>query len=483
MSRQDVAFVYTNSNTQGRLGTHAFDLVYPPLGLAYLSAVLEKAGYSVAILDASAERLSTDETLGRLRRKFKIVGFYCHTQNYPLIAEMAAALKKDDPELHLIMGGPHATAVPAECLEHAPEMEAVAFGEGEETILEMVPKLLAGESLKGVRGIWYRDEKGIHPNDGRPQIDDLDGLPMPAWHLLPMHRYQSFIESGGKKALHLIGSRGCFSDCNYCFSTKMWGPTARWHSADRVLAEMDHLQSEYGIKFFQFFDDNFTLDIPRLRKLMPAFIERGWGDDWVCSTRIDLLNRETVELLAEGQVHHIAIGMETVNDRLLKVINKKVTKKQTIEALRLCDEHGVKVMGMFIIGLPSETKEETQETLEFVKASNLYLAVFSHLTVYPGTNFWPMLKDSPYLDKDFRNYSLAKNFSYIEPPRTLAELEGLMSKAYLNFYTRPRVVATLTGMMLRNPAKIVEVGVGFSKVLLSLFTGAKAQPKVQITHG
>lgn len=472
---EDICFVYTHSNTQGRLGTHAFDLVYPPLGIGYLSAVLEQEGYSVRILDASALRLSTSETLDRLRNQFRIVGFYCHTQNYPLICEMATELKASDAPPTILIGGPHATAVSREALDGCLDIDALAFGEAERTIVEMMPRLLDGRSLEGVAGTWYREGDAVRQNPPRAHIEDLDTIPPPAWHLYPMDRYQSFVESDGHRALHIIGSRGCFSDCNYCFSTKMWGPKVRWHSPARVLEEMEHLSEHYGVRFFQFFDDNFTYEPRRLRALMPAFRERGWKNRWVCSTRIDLLTEETCVLLKEGGIHHLAIGIETINDRLLQGINKGVTRKQTEEVMARCQRLGIRVMGMFIIGLPTETREETLETLEFARNTRLYLAIFSHLTVYPGTNFWTLLKDSPHLERDYSRYALSRRFTYIEPPRTREELDGLIAQAYRDFYLKPRTLFTLTWMMLRNPRKWFQVAWGFLAALRSLlFPGVSA---------
>jgi radical SAM superfamily enzyme YgiQ (UPF0313 family) len=233
---------------------------------------------------------------------------------------------------------------------------------------------------------------------------------------------------------------------------------------------MDHLRDNYGVEFYQFFDDIFTLDSARLKILMPAFRERGLKNRWCCSTRIDLLNEEVVRDLKLGGASHVAIGMETVNDRL---INKKVTKKQTVEALRLCDKHGLRVLGMFILGIPGETREEALETVDFVRRSNLYLAIFSFMTVYPGTNFWKELRHSPRLDKDFSRYSLSKNFTYVEEGRSPGELNAVMRRAYLGFYSRPRVVLHLANLLLSNPARLPGAAAGFARALRGLIRPKK----------
>lgn len=474
---RDVCLVSTNTDTQGRLGTHVFDLVLPTLGLAYIGAVLERDGRTVDVIDAAAEGLSFEETVQRLIGRYKIVGFYCHTQNFPMISAMSERLKAEEAPPHIMIGGPHATALPSQCMTDGPHIDSLVFGEGEETASELVSRVLDGQSLESVRGLHYREDDQVHANPARGQIEDLDTLPMPAWHLFPMELYHhSYIETDGKRSLHIMGSRGCFSDCNYCHSTKMWGPRVRWHSTDRVLAEIDHLNAHYGIEYFQFFDDVFSMDRNRLHVLMPEFRKRNMQNNWSCSTRIDLLNEDVIKDLKFGGAHHIAIGIETVNDRLLKVINKSVTKAQTEDVITKCAEHKLPVMGMFIIGLPSETTEECQETLDFVKNHRLKIAVFSFLTVYPGTNFWHLLKDSPDLDRDFSNYNLSQNFTYIEKHRSPEELRGLMRKAYLSFYLKPRVIAGLAKIALRNPRMLPEIGAGFATAFANLAFGERYSP-------
>ncbi len=145
-----VCFVNIFSNTQGRLGTHEFDLILPPLGICYLASVLEQQKYSVGIVDGNAELLSDDQLLERVQGKAKIVGIYCHTQNFYKVLEIAERLKAHTPETKVIIGGPHPTALPAESVQGV--IDAVVFGEGELTIVELVPKLLNNESLEGVRG-------------------------------------------------------------------------------------------------------------------------------------------------------------------------------------------------------------------------------------------------------------------------------------------------------------------------------------------
>jgi anaerobic magnesium-protoporphyrin IX monomethyl ester cyclase len=475
-ARRDVCLVYTNTDTQGRLGTHIFDLVLPPLGLGYIGAVLERAGRTVDVIDASAERLTSEQTLKRIEGRYEIVGFYCHTQNFPTIVEMAARLKAADSPPHVTIGGPHATALPRRSMEDAEGIDSLVVGEGEVTVVELVARVLDRNSLEGVRGLYYRENGQIHKGAPRAQVEDLDSLPMPAWHLFPMELYHhSLLETDGRRSLHVMGSRGCFSDCNYCHSTKMWGPRVRWHSTDRVLAEIDHLKSQYGIEYFQFFDDVFTLDRARLDVLMPEFVKRGMRNRWSSSTRIDLLDEGIIKSLTYGGAHHVAIGIETVNDRMLKVINKHVTKAQTTSVITLCAEHKLPVMGMFIIGLPTETTEEALETLEFVRTHRLRLVVFSFLTVYPGTNFWHLLKDSPDLDHDFSNYNLSKNFTYIEKGRSADALNRLMRRGYLGFYLKPRVIAGFLKVGLRNPRVLPELGKGLATAFVNVALGPRAQ--------
>ena len=447
---KDVCLIYTNSFTQGRIGTHTFDLVFPPLGISYLAAVLEGVHFSVDIIDANAELLTDQELLARIENQYAIIGFYCHTQNYGQILALSQYLKKSASAPFIVIGGPHATAMPEESLLGHPELDAAVFGEAEGTIVEMVQRILSGEELLGVKGVACRIENGaVFKNPPREQIVDLDSLPMPAWHLLPMHRYRNIIESGGRSAVHVMGSRGCPIDCNYCFSTKMWTASVSWHSPDRVLAEVDHLREYYKIQFIQFMDDNFTLLKERVAFLTGEFRKRKLR--WCCSTRIDLIDEEILGYLKKGRIDHLSMGIETVNDRLLAVIGKKITKEQIKRSIVLCAKFKVRVLGMFIFGIPTETDEEAEENITFIKKYRFYLTVFSYMTMYPGTNFWHRYRNAIGLSKDFSKYCLSKHISYIEPGRNQTNLEKLMKRAYLSFYTKPRVLWSLMILMLKNP--------------------------------
>ncbi len=460
-----VCFVNIFSNTQGRLGTHEFDLILPPLGICYLASVLEQEKYSVGIVDGNAELLSDDQLLERVQGKAQIVGIYCHTQNFYKVLEIAERLKAHTPETKVIIGGPHPTALPAESVQGV--IDAVVFGEGELTIVELVPKLLNNESLEGVQGVAYRDSDGqVRVNEPRELIQDIDTIPMPAWHLLPMHRYSNFIEASGRTVLQVMGSRGCKYDCNYCYSPRIWHQKVRWHSVERVMAEVDHLQSNYGIKFIEFLDDNFTLSKPRLRRFIDEFGKRKMA--WTCSTRIDLIDDEVAQLLAKGRVDHVCIGIETVNDRLLLAANKGVTKAQTIETIERCERHKVPVFGMFIIGLPTETIEEARESVEFSLTYRFWFAIFSFLTIYPGTNYWAQYRSSKFLSDDFSRYDFSKDFNFIEDSKVANERRKLMRSAFLRFCTRPRVVFFLAWLMIRNPKKAVRAALAMVKTLFRL---------------
>lgn len=475
-SGADVCLVYTRVNAQGRLGTRMFDLVFPPLGLGYIAAVLEQAGYTVRIVDGFAEGLTDDEVFDRIDNRDRIVGFYAHTANFPAIVNLARRLKASRRPPHVIVGGPHATAMTLDCLAGNDVIDAVAFGEGEMTALELVGCLLEGRPLAGVRGSAYRDQSGRPvKNPPRELVADLDTLPMPAWHLFPMDRYRDFIESGGRRVVHVISSRGCFSDCNYCHSTKMWGPTVRYHSIARVLREIEALRGRHGVRFIRFFDDIFTADAQRVKTLTGHF--RRMKLRWCCSTRIDLLNEEIILDLKKGGNRFVAIGLETINDRLLKVINKHTTREETVRKLELCRKHGLKVMGLFILGLPTETREESLETIEFVRRWPFFFAVFSMFTPYPGTNFWHMLKDSPYIEKDFSKYAHSRNFNFIEGHRSAQELRELLRQAYLGFYLKPRVALTMATLILSRPGELIRAAWALLTVLATLLRGRVKSPE------
>lgn len=443
---KDICLVNLPNIQDGRMHK-AITLVFPPLGIAYLASVLLEKGHSVDIIDAFAEELSFADVFSRLENNYKIVGFYCHTQIVDSVRKMASRIKETSVPPVVFVGGVHPTALPEETMQSCDDFDYLLVGEAERTIVEFVDHVFSPADPFDIDGIVFRHEGKIVRTAPRALIENLDEIPMPAWHLLPMHRYRSFFEAGNSQVMTVMTSRGCFAKCNFCASPSMWGGRVRHHSAERVIAEVDILRTKYGVKFFEFFDDNLTDDRKRLSAICQGFRER--KIEWCCSSRIDLLSDANIESLKMGNVSHVFVGIETMNDRLLKVIGKNITSAQVKDAVDRCAKRGLTLFGMFMFGLPTETEEEIEETLSYVNGSSLAMISFSHLTIFPGTIFWKQYKQSGYISDDFSTFCWCSGKSCQVTSKSPEEQARLVSKAYLRFYIRPRRILFLCTRAVR----------------------------------
>jgi len=403
----------------------------PPLGLAYLAAVLEKHGYDVKIIDGVTENLT-------YREISKIISKYCPdlvgiTATTPTIydAYIVARIAKHHG-VKVVIGGPHATFLDTDVLKECPYIDFVVRGEGELTLLELVKALEKRKPLSHVLGLTWRDRDGrIKRNSRRPYILNLDDLPMPAYHLLPMDKYQV----GEIRYATIMTSRGCPFKCTFCASSRLFGKRYRWHSAERVLDEIEVLVNKYKVKSIEIIDDTFTLNRKRAIKIAKGILKRGLDIIWSCSSRVDTIDKELAEILKKSGCSVIYLGIESGSQRILNKYKKGVTIDQITRAVKILKEAKLEILGSFILGAPDETIDEARKTLSFSLKLDLDYAQYSILTPYPGTEIYEKAeKKGLLLTKNWRLYdALHPVLKTLIPPR---KLRSLVRKAYLIFYSR-----------------------------------------------
>ena len=363
----------------------------PPLGLAYLGAVLERAGHEVLIIDAAAPY--ADYTISDLvdeAREFApgIVGVrftvYSLEYAYPLLK----ALSQAGLDALIVAGGPHSTLLPDEVLQHGAQV-AVRH-DGEETILELVEHVQGERGLEDIEGISYWDTDGkIIYNPPRPRIRDLDALPFPAKHLF---RQQDYIRNSGdhERFGNILSSRGCPYQCTYC-SKIVRGKTTRFRSAQNVLDEILFLMDKYGITRFRFIDDIFTVRKKRVMRLCDLILERDLNISWTVITRLDCVDRELLRKMKEAGCRSIAYGVESGNPETLERIRKGFTRDQARQAIKMTHEVGVNCSVNFMWGFPWETVDDVQRSADFVKELLPFVTVVAPagiLIPFPGTEIY-----------------------------------------------------------------------------------------------
>lgn len=407
----------------------------PPLGLAYLAAVLEREGYDVKILDSPV----LDHSFEDVKREVKkldpdLVGVTSTTPTIYDAMKTVKTVKEAKDNAFTIMGGAHPTFMPRETLLECPDLDAVAIGEGEITLLELVRALGSGSSLGGVRGIAFKRGREVVFTPPRPPIENLDSLPFPARHLLPMDKYMVF----GKRTFiaNVMSSRGCPYNCIFCSSSLMFGKKYRARSPSNVADEVEELVNKYKVKHIEFADDNFTFDQRRAINIAKEFLKRGLDVVWACGARVDNISRELLYWLKKAGCYMIYVGVESGVQRVLNILRKGIKIDQVVRAVKMIKEFGIEVTGSFIIGAPGETRKDVKETVKFAKKLDIDFAQFTVMTPYPGTHIYDYAKrEGLLLTNDWSKYTTIRPVMRTKD-LSAEELERLVAEAYRSFYLR-----------------------------------------------
>ena len=418
------------------------------MGLAYIAAALEQRGDKVEILDTIALNYRRDKIVNHLKgKRFDVVGVTMLTPMYLTGIEVIKLVKSLYNDIIAIVGGPHPTLMPIETLKENPEIDFAVVGEGEETVVELLNAIESGTSLSKIKGIAYRESDEVRLNEARPFIQDLDSVPLPARHLLPMALYAPTAHSYQRLPNYsIITVRGCPFRCVYC--SQFFGKKPRYPSTERLIQEMKLLIDKYGAKEIKMEGDTFTANKNYVKKLCREIIEEELHKKikWHCSTHVNMVDKGLLGLMAEAGCWQISYGVETGSQRLMDLIRKQTTLDRVREAFKMTKEAGIMIRAFFMLGLPTETREESLQTIAFAKELDPYWAQFTITTPYPMTELYELAKKDGTL-KSFRwdDYQSWAGFAdtdlvYTPSGRTSDEIKGLQREALRAFYLRPKII-------------------------------------------
>ena len=354
----------------------------PPLGLAYLAGALSAAGVEVKILDLVVFPYSRAR-LANLIKTFQpqIAGLTAVSMTFNNAVNVVKDIKAVEPDIVTVMGGPHVSFCARETLDDYPELDVVAIGEGEETVVELCRAADNGHDLSGVNGIAYRLGSGIHYTAPREPIEDLDDLPLPARGLLPLGRYRAL-----NMPISMTTSRGCPFKCIFCVGRKMVGARVRYRSPEKVVDELQSLDS-WNFHQINIADDLFTANKQHCLGVCNAIIKRDLQLTWTSFARVDTVSDELLATMKSAGCNAVSFGIESANPQILKTIKKGITRDQIEAAVDMCRRAGITPYASFILGLPGETPETIKETMAFgehLKRQGLAFG-FHLLAPFPGT--------------------------------------------------------------------------------------------------
>jgi len=338
----------------------------PPLGLAYIGAILEKRGYEVKTLDASAPyaEYSLDDLVRGVRNYSPDIIGVTITITFAKYSYLLMKELKKISEAPIIAGGAHPTLLPHEALSNGADI--VVRGEGEITLLDIIEYINNRKELKDVLGVSFKNKDGrFIDNPSRPLNDDLDSLPFPAKHLFNINHYvkkpKEIVKYG-----NIITSRGCPFACTYC-SSKMFGRKIRFRSPENIVAEIKNLKDIYGIGKFVFLDDCPTLNSKRMMKLCQMMMDENLNIRWICITRVDTVDKNLLKEMKKAGCISVDYGIESGNPETLKKIKKGFTLEKAENALRWTHEVKINCMVNFMHGFPWETANDLKISRKFIK--------------------------------------------------------------------------------------------------------------------
>ena len=458
--------------------------ILQPLDIAYVAALLEKR-HEILIIDAANEGWKNfehiDETKCRqglrnreIEDRIKkwspdAVGITVSFSGWWKTAyEVASTVKNLDKNVITILNGLHPSARPVECLEH-PNIDFVVIGEAEYTMLELVEALEQGtmKDFKKIRGIGYIKNEETIITPPRPPIQDIDSLPFPARHLLPMETYFDAVKEIPprgeirKRWTTMLTSRGCPYNCVFCSIHTVMGKTWRARSPENVVDEIEQVVRIYRVKQLDFVDENMTFDKKRMEAICDLIVERGLNIEWFTpnGVRADTLDENLLRKMKAAGCKKIRVAPESGVQRVVnQIIKKNLDLKDVKKAVALSKKVGIKVGCFFVIGLIGETKEDIEESINFAQklkrlgADSFY---FSYATPVYGTELYEQAKRGGFIRDCFSDDALAEAQPLIETPEfTAAELQELCTRAIsVNpTFTRDKLLRAL-----RDPKKAIKV--------------------------
>lgn len=444
----------------------------PPLGILYLASSLRQhlgERVSVDALDARLYSLRPDE-VAHAARDADIVGLSAENLEAAATKEIARLIKRQDPAKRVVVGGPWAHHRAAEVLHECPDVDWVFDGESDRVFPEAVGRHLDGRDFDGVLGMYHRVDRQIREPAGTDTIMDLDALPFPAWDLADFKAYDQAeaMNVWRKKRRYgsLFTSRGCPYKCAYCHD--IFGKKFRFRSAENVVEEICLLVDRYGVEEFQIVDDIFNLHKPRLVKIFKALEERyGAGKlkfIFPNGLRADILTDDVVRTLARGGTYAVSLAIETVTPRLQTLIQKDLDIPKAKRFIDVCHEEGILTRGFFMLGFPTETRQEIFSTVRFALGSRLTAATFFNVVPQPETPMYDLAQEADadalaqvnqedyYVGRSW--YELATGF----PIRRLSSL------AFLAFYllSPTRLLRIATSIPLWNLKHMLRQFVGIA---------------------
>lgn len=422
-------------------------LIAPPIGLGYLATAI-RGQHEVKILDCVKERVGDRLFIDFLKEtKPDVVGFQVYSYDIPQVEKSLRIVKDFNPKIVTLIGGPHPSCLPDESMIFLENADFGFCGESEIGLPILLEYLESSERilLSDIPGLIWRNNGHIICNE-KAMPQDLDKIGFPSWDLIRPQDYPRGAVQGGFvknfPVAPIITTRGCPYLCTFCAGPLIFGRKVRSRSLDNIISEIELLYNDYNIKEIQIVDDHFIFDTDFTKEFCRRMIEKGLNLTFyaVAGIRIDRIDEELINLMRKAGFYHLAVGIESGSDRILKLMKKGLTVDKVRENVKIIHNAGLETIGFFIVGYPDETKEDILKTIDLACELNLKRAQFSCCQPLPGTEIYNNLKRNgklKYLDWQKVHFS---KISYVPDTLTYPELMNLKRYAFFRFMFRPKII-------------------------------------------
>lgn len=456
--------------------TLEIDNFVPPLGILYLASVLKKEECEVMIIDKDPDYFDIVSEV----RKFnpEMIGLSFMTPSYGKVHSLCKVLKKEFPNALLFSGGVHTSVMPEHMVDELCLDFAVA-GEAEITIAEVVRNIKNRKSLKGVKGVVFKDNGKVLNNGPRELVENLDMLPFPDRGLLDFKKeyliYPGIIRGHACKSTTVMSTRGCPYHCTYCGSKLLFGTRVRYRSVKNLVTELQHLIGKYDIEGVWFADDTFTVNPKRVINFCKMLKKNDISLVWACQARVNTVSDEVLKEMKGAGCVQLDFGVESGSEKILKILKKDTNIPMIKRAFSLAKKYKIRTLATFMVNNPFETREDIEQTFKLAKDISADFTTFFYTTPFPGTELYNLAKSQGWLDNS-EGYSENWNVRTAQLPvmnndsgLTKDELMKLRSKMQNHFFIKnyirlPNLVLgfRMSYQFLKKPRVVFEA---FKKVL------------------
>lgn len=434
--------------------TTIFNLM-PPLGILSIAAWLEQHGIEVEIIDGYANRESHEVMVAKIIASgCSAVGFSCTTSSFPETNRIATHLKEKAPNIITVLGGAHACTIGAPLLDSYPAIDYLVIGEGENTMLEL--SRAGFSNVESIPGIAYRDSDGNGTlTSQRGLIKDLDSLPFPAYHLLPnfprLYKLPLFSYPRSPNT-SIISSRGCPYACSYC-DRSVFSRGFRFNSPEYILEHVAMLNRDYGIRHVFFYDDLFTFDRTRVAEFCNLKAKKGIKVSYNCIARLEHVDAELLALLKGSGCWQVNFGIESGDPEVLKKHRIFYELDEVGQKLQMVKKAGMRVKGLFMVGLPGENEAAIRRTIDYALSLPLDEINVTKFTPFPGAPVYKNIREFGEFDENWELMNCI-NSVFVPSGMTREQVDSLYDEFIRRFYHRTNITLGYARMLWKSPHSI-----------------------------